>query len=110
MNIYPRVYSIDKRGSGSVINFQWSAPGYSTWGLWCIAKFLSHKLDVKIINKVQSPFESQYVLSLDDAEISVYQEDGEGIDILSINEGGEEQIQKIIGVLNASFLFNLQST
>ena len=110
MNIYPRKFTIEERDDGSVINFEWSVPGFSTWGIWCIAKYISLKTGAVKTNNIRSPFESQIVLSLDGIEISIYQEDQLGIDVMSLTKGTEAQFKKVTGLFNGSSLFKQQCT
>ena len=110
MNIYPRKYTIEERDDGSIINFEWSVPGFSNLGIWCIAKYISLKTGAKKTNNIRSPFESQIVLSLDGIEISIYQEDQLGIDVMSLTKGTEAQFKKVIGLFNDSSFFKQQCT
>lgn len=103
--IYPRKYEVEEGKQADILSFMWEKPGYSLWGIRIIVLFLKFKMEAKIIHKLQSAMESQWIVQIGEDQLSIYQDDMSSLEVSIMNGSDPTLMKKIVTVFNNSIFF-----
>ncbi len=107
MPVYPRKYTVDQGELAPILMFDWEFPGYNLWGIKVIAFYLKIKLKAKVVHKMRSTFESQWVLDINGDQVSIYQDDIYGYVRVSVMKGSNPGcMSDLVNLFSTSWLFN----